>query len=256
MRGFATTSTIRFISNVSAPAWPVTVLAIRMSSIAPVQDPGPMQEIVDQSIDRERRSSTARAPRPLKRGLCARPAGFRCRQEGHGTQAAPPRRYARPPVECGRASRRRAGSRWRPPSAADGAPSVPLTRAHLRGCRISGAEDGEGRCQYRLLTSLSCPSDGSWCASLRLTICNVPIAWISRNRVVWRATSTLVAVSATEEIPPRQFALADDLFCVDSDAGNDEVIYKLRRQTPKKTCTKPAIQRFRLCPVLVAAAHN
>ena len=33
-----------------------------------------------------RRSSTARAPRRLKRGLRARPAGLRCGQEGHGPQ--------------------------------------------------------------------------------------------------------------------------------------------------------------------------
>ncbi len=48
---------------------------------------------------RRRRSSTARAPRRSKRGLHARPAGLRCGQEGHGPQAAYPRRHARPPAE-------------------------------------------------------------------------------------------------------------------------------------------------------------
>ncbi len=100
---------------------------------------------------RRRRSLTVRAPRPLKKGLCARPAGVRCRQEGHGTQAPHPRRYARPAVERDRSPCRRAGSRWRPPSAADGASSVSLHRMHLRGCRISGAEDGEGHCRHRVL---------------------------------------------------------------------------------------------------------
>ena len=78
-------------------------------------------------------------------------AGVRCRQEGHGTQAPHPRRYARPAVERDRSPCRRAGSRWRPPSAADGASSVSLHRMHLRGCRISGAEDGEGHCRHRVL---------------------------------------------------------------------------------------------------------
>ncbi len=100
---------------------------------------------------RPRRSLTVRVPRPLKKGLCARPAGVRCRQEGHRTQAPHPRRYARPAVERDRSPCRRAGSRWCPPSAADGASSVSLHRVHLRGCRISGAEDGEGHCRYRVL---------------------------------------------------------------------------------------------------------
>ena len=111
---------------------------------------------------RRRRSLTVRARRPLKKGLCARPAGVRCRQEGHGTQAPYPRRYARPAVERDRSLCRRAGSRWRPPSAADGASSVSLHRMHLRGCWISGAEDGEGHSRHRVLDiahrqALRCP---------------------------------------------------------------------------------------------------
>jgi hypothetical protein len=73
------------------------------------------------------------------------------RARSHGTQTPYPRRYARPAVERERSPRRRAGSRWCPPGAADGAPFVSLHRAHLRRCRLPGAEDGEGRGRYRLL---------------------------------------------------------------------------------------------------------
>ena len=153
---------------------------------------------------RLRRSSTVRVPRRLKKGLCARPAGFRCRQEGHRTQAPYPRRHARVAVERGRSPRRRAGSRWRPPSAAHGAPLVSVHRMHLCGCRISRAEDGKGHRRYRVLErcrsssapmptpSSSCPSDGL--SSAR--------SHGSAATAVWHAIS-----SATPEPPPPSSAL-------------------------------------------------
>jgi transposase len=55
-------------------------------------------------------SLTAKAPKPLKRGLRARPTRLRCGQEGHRPQEAYPRRHARPPLERRRPSRQRAGS--------------------------------------------------------------------------------------------------------------------------------------------------
>ena len=133
---------------------------------------------------RRRRSLTVRAPRPLKKGLCARPAGVRCRQEGHGTQAPHPRRYARPAVERDRSPCRRAGSRWRPPSAADGASSASLHRMHLRGCRISGAEDGEGHCRTGCWTlQIVKRRDAHHFVVLpKRWIVERTIAWISRNR--------------------------------------------------------------------------
>ena len=47
---------------------------------------------------RRPRSSTARAPRQLKKGFFDRPARLRRGQEGHGPQAAHPRRHARSPA--------------------------------------------------------------------------------------------------------------------------------------------------------------
>ena len=40
-------------NDVGAAAWPVAAGAVRMGGFEPIQDPGPMQEIVDQSIDRD-----------------------------------------------------------------------------------------------------------------------------------------------------------------------------------------------------------
>ena len=71
------------------------------------------REQADAKPARRRRSSTARAPRPLKKGLCARPAGLRCGQEGHGSQAPHPRRHARPLAERRRSSGQHPGSRRR-----------------------------------------------------------------------------------------------------------------------------------------------
>ena len=39
--------------NVGAAAWPVTAGTVRMGSLEPGQDPGPVQKIVDQGIDRD-----------------------------------------------------------------------------------------------------------------------------------------------------------------------------------------------------------
>ena len=39
--------------NVGAAAWPVTAGPVGMGSLEPAQDPGPVQEIVDQGIDRD-----------------------------------------------------------------------------------------------------------------------------------------------------------------------------------------------------------
>ena len=60
---------------------------------------------------RRPRSSTARAPGPLKKGRRARPAGPRCGQKGHRAQAPHPGRYAWPSVERRRPSRRCSGPR-------------------------------------------------------------------------------------------------------------------------------------------------
>ncbi len=81
-----------------------------------------------------RQSSTARVVKPLKKGLCTRPAGLRCGQEGHGTQAPYPRRYARPVAERCRSSRQHSRSRRRRIGAQPAhPPSVPLHRMHF--CR-------------------------------------------------------------------------------------------------------------------------
>ena len=71
----------------------------------------------------------SQSAKPPKKGLCARPAGLRCGQEGHGTQAPYPRRYARPIAERCRSSRQHSRSRRHRIGAQPAhAPSVPLHR--------------------------------------------------------------------------------------------------------------------------------
>ena len=49
--------------NVGAAAWPVTAGAVRMASLEPSQDPGPVQKIVDQGIDRNQVDADFQPPR-------------------------------------------------------------------------------------------------------------------------------------------------------------------------------------------------
>src|SRR5665213_2422854 len=87
-------------------------------------------------------SSTARAPKPPKRGQKPRSTGLRCWQEGHGPQAPHPRRHARPLTECRRSFRRYPGPRWRGAGARQtNATTVPLHRAHLRRWRLPAVRE-------------------------------------------------------------------------------------------------------------------
>jgi len=58
-----------------------------------------------------RRLSTRKTPRPLKKGRCARPAGLRRGQEGHGPQAPHRRRHDWSPARRERSARRHSRSR-------------------------------------------------------------------------------------------------------------------------------------------------
>ena len=49
--------------NVGAAAWPVTAGPVWMASLEPAQDPGPVQEIVDQGIDRDQVHADFQPPR-------------------------------------------------------------------------------------------------------------------------------------------------------------------------------------------------
>ena len=49
--------------NVGAAAWPVAAGAIRVGSLEPAQDPGPVQKIVDQGIDRDQVHADFQPPR-------------------------------------------------------------------------------------------------------------------------------------------------------------------------------------------------
>jgi len=122
---------------------------------------------------RRPRSSTARAPGPLKKGRRARPAGPRCGQKGHRAQAPHPGRYAWPSVERRRPSRRCSGPR-RGAAGSRSAHALPFPfhRADLRRCRLSRTARRASRCLHRPLgveivkrnephNSSSCPSAGS-----------------------------------------------------------------------------------------------
>jgi len=100
---------------------------------------------------RRRRSSTRRAPRPLKKGRYARPARLRCGQEGHGPQAPHPCRHARPSARRERSARRHSRPRRGARSVAAGAPPLSVHRAHLRRRRISRAENGDDDRRHRKL---------------------------------------------------------------------------------------------------------
>ena len=50
-------------NDFGAAAWPVTAGAVRMGSLEPGQDPGPVQEIVDQGIDRDQVHADFQPPR-------------------------------------------------------------------------------------------------------------------------------------------------------------------------------------------------
>jgi hypothetical protein len=58
-----------------------------------------------------RRFSTRKTPRPLKKGRCARPAGLRRGQEGHGPQAPHRCRHDWSPARRERSARRHSRSR-------------------------------------------------------------------------------------------------------------------------------------------------
>ena len=49
--------------NVGAAAWPVTAGPVGMGGLEPGQDPGPVQEIVDQGIDRDQVHADFEPPR-------------------------------------------------------------------------------------------------------------------------------------------------------------------------------------------------
>ena len=49
--------------NLGAAAWPVAARAVGMGGLEPSQDPGPVQEIVDQSIDRNQVDADFQPPR-------------------------------------------------------------------------------------------------------------------------------------------------------------------------------------------------
>ena len=49
--------------NVGAAAWPVTAGPVWMASLEPAQDPGPVQEIVNQGIDRDQGHADFQPPR-------------------------------------------------------------------------------------------------------------------------------------------------------------------------------------------------
>lgn len=88
------------------------------------------------------RLSIAKLPKPRKKGLCARPAGLRCGQEGQGPQAAHPGRYPWAPPECRCASRRPAESRWRRiGSRLTNATPISICRTDLRRRWLSGIKD-------------------------------------------------------------------------------------------------------------------
>jgi hypothetical protein len=48
--------------NVGAAAWPVAAGPVGMGGLEPAQDPGPVQEIVDQGIDRDQVHADFQAP--------------------------------------------------------------------------------------------------------------------------------------------------------------------------------------------------
>ena len=50
-------------NDVGAAAWTVTAGAIRVGSLGPAQDPGPVQKIVDQGIDRDQVHADFQPPR-------------------------------------------------------------------------------------------------------------------------------------------------------------------------------------------------
>ncbi len=123
---------------------------------------------------RPRPSSTARAPRRLKKGQKPRSAGLRCGQEGYGPQAPHPCRHARSVAERCRSFRRHPGPRRRgagarpngrgrcfPSSSAStpmavigGHAFAPLPQEPARGRSRSSNDPTSQR------ASLSCPNDG------------------------------------------------------------------------------------------------
>ena len=120
-----------------------------------------------------RRSSTRRAPRPLKRGRNDRSAGLRREQEGHGPQAPRARRHARSPARRERSTRQHSGSRRRSGTVADarggGFPSskksspTPDIRDQKSREPSRPQDAGKSRSSNDPIAtaSSSCPSDGS-----------------------------------------------------------------------------------------------
>jgi hypothetical protein len=51
-------------NDIGAAARPVAAWAVRMGGLEPIQDPGPVQKIVDQSIDRDQRHADFEPPWP------------------------------------------------------------------------------------------------------------------------------------------------------------------------------------------------
>ena len=72
--------------NVDAAAWPVTAGTVRMGGLEPGQDPGPVQEIVDQGIDRDQVHADFQPPRANISGTNQNA------RQGHGEPPCPQRR--------------------------------------------------------------------------------------------------------------------------------------------------------------------
>ena len=49
--------------NIGAAAWPVAAGPVRMGSLEPSQDPGPVQKVMDQGIDRDQLHADFQPPR-------------------------------------------------------------------------------------------------------------------------------------------------------------------------------------------------
>jgi hypothetical protein len=69
--------------NVGAAAWPVTAGTVRMGGLEPGQDPGPVQEIVDQGIDRDQVHADFQPPRANISGTNQNA------RQGHGEHPSP-----------------------------------------------------------------------------------------------------------------------------------------------------------------------
>ena len=125
----------------------------------------------------------SQAPRPLKKGFFDRSARLQRGQEGHGPQAAHPRRHARPllnvvihPADI--QDRDGAGC----PLSAH-APPLPLHRTHLRRCRYQGPSWRQPRHDRHLADEIVKRNElHRFIVLPKRWIVERTFAWISRNR--------------------------------------------------------------------------